>query len=145
MAKITAIYRRSHNLGSLLIRIGSWWGPYSHVGVLTEEGEYVIEASALKGVVKVPVKKFLDAASKYEYVEIECPDPSEGYAFAEAQIGKPYDWGAVLGLIAREYGWADTSKWYCSELLEATLAAAGRLRVRRDAHKINVDQSYIIK
>jgi hypothetical protein len=145
MGKLIAIYRRSHTIGSVLIRLASWFGPYSHVGVLTADGSHVIEASAFKGVVRIPLTLFIQGSSKYEVQEIECPNPDKGLAFIEAQIGKPYDWGAIFGMVARQHSWEDVSKWYCSELLEATIQAAGRRRVRIGFGRITVDQSYIIE
>lgn len=46
------------------------------------------------------------------------------YSFLNAQIGKPYDYGAIYA-IARLRNWNDADKWYCSELGGAGLVAAG--------------------
>jgi uncharacterized protein YycO len=39
-------------------------------------------------------------------------------AFAMAQVGKPYDFGAIAGLVLNR-DWRNTSKWFCSELVAA--------------------------
>lgn len=140
---VTLIYRRSHTLGSILIRLASWFGPYSHVGAITPDGAYVIEAS-VKGVRKIPLKDFESYSSKSKIVRVECPNPSKFYEFLEAQIGKPYDWGAIFGIVSRN-DWESPIKWYCSEMIEAALKYAGRCRFRREVHRITVDQSYIVK
>ena len=44
--------------------------------------------------------------------------------FADAQVGKPYDWSALLALPFRA-NWADTEKWFCFELCAAAFQHAG--------------------
>ena len=48
------------------------------------------------------------------------------FNFLRAQIGKPYDTDAVLGLgIGRN--WREPDSWFCSELQAAALEASGYL------------------
>lgn len=140
---VTLIYRRSLTLGSFLIRLSSWFGPYSHVAAITPGGDYVVEAS-IHGVRKIPLEKFEKSSSNFKIVQVYCPHPDKFYSFLNDQIGKPYDWGAIAGIIARE-DWDSDTKWYCSELIEAALKYAGRDRFRKDINRITVDQSYIVK
>lgn len=52
----------------------------------------------------------------------------EGASWAESQIGKPYDWGAVLGLASPlpiRRNWADPHFFFCSELAFLSIAHAG--------------------
>lgn len=139
---LTIIYSRDRSLGSVLVRASSWGGHWGHCGIVTPQGT-VIEALALGGVVETSRHAFEARATRFEAVEVACPDPDEAIRFARGQIGKPYDWGAILGMVARE-PWASRNRWFCSELVEAAIAAGGRRRFRIDAHRITPHQSYIV-
>jgi hypothetical protein len=45
--------------------------------------------------------------------------------WCETQVGKPYDWKAVLGYVGGEHNFEDRSKWYCSEVTTYVLARFG--------------------
>lgn len=51
------------------------------------------------------------------------------YDFAAAQIGKPYDWRAILrlalGIAAARHDWRDPAQWFCFELVMAAMERAG--------------------
>jgi uncharacterized protein YycO len=136
------IYSRDHSFGSVLVRASSWGGHWGHCGIVTPQGT-VIEALAFGGVVETSLTAFTTRATRWERVEVECPDPDAAIRFARQQIGKPYDWGGVFGMVARE-PWASRNRWFCSELVEASLAAGGRRRFRIDAHRVTPHQSYIV-
>jgi hypothetical protein len=34
MGTVTVIYSRTHSIGSVLIRAGAWWGPWSHCALV---------------------------------------------------------------------------------------------------------------
>ena len=140
MTTLTVIYSRNHHLGSYLIRVASWFGPWSHSAVITAEGT-VIEARGLTGVREVPMVEFMGRATQSEVVWIECPDPAAAVAFAREQIGKRYDFGAILGFITRR-NWADRQCWECTELVEAALVAGGRERWRERVYRIHPTMSY---
>ncbi len=137
------IYRRRPSIFSFFIRLGSYWGAWSHVGVLTDDGN-VIHAIPFKGVVKENLIHFLSSSSRHKVVEIPCPNKEEALIFLHNQIGKKYDWGAIFGFIFRSGSWEDNRKWICSELAEATIVAGGRRRFRKEAAKITVDQSFMV-
>lgn len=44
--------------------------------------------------------------------------------FLRSQVGKPYDMGGILGLVAGR-NWQDPEHWYCSELMAAGLVECG--------------------
>lgn len=138
---IRAIYRRSRSIPSFLIRAFTWGSYWSHVGILGADG-HVIEASGWHGVVKTPLGEFLAKASEYECVDIYCPDPERALTFSEAQVGKPYDWGAVFGIVFRR-NWAEDDSWFCFELLEAALVAGSRVRFREGINRITGNLSYL--
>ncbi len=49
------------------------------------------------------------------------------YAFLHAQIGKPYDWKAIVGFVISGRDWQEPDSWDCSELFASALAACGLL------------------
>ena len=54
--------------------------------------------------------------------------PQSVIDFAVEQLGKPYDWGAVLAIGARitlNRDWRETDRWFCSELVAAAFEAGG--------------------
>lgn len=142
MSQLLVIYRRSRNLGSFLIRAFTWGSQWSHAGIWDVERDHVIEASASHGVVATPVSEFLEKASEAEIVAIDCPRPELALQYAREQIGKPYDWGAIFGIVFRE-PWYSDEKWFCFELVEAALMAGGRQRFRKDSNRITGNLSYL--
>jgi hypothetical protein len=46
------------------------------------------------------------------------------HSFLSAQVGKPYDVEAIIGLVARR-DWQAPDSWFCSELIAAAPAACG--------------------
>ena len=48
---------------------------------------------------------------------------ARAFAFAMAQVGKPYDTAAIAGFISGR-DWRSPDSWFCSELAAATLEAA---------------------
>jgi uncharacterized protein YycO len=59
-------------------------------------------------------------------IEIPCSDAqaATAYAFANAQVGKPYDTTAILAFIAGR-NWREPDSWFCSELFMASVETAG--------------------
>lgn len=137
---LTIIYSRSRNLGSVLIRAAAWWEPWAHCGIFTPEGT-VIEARAWQGVVETPLRDFERHASACVAAERACPDPAAAIAWARGHLGKPYDWGAIFGLVFRER-WDHGDRWFCSELVEGAFIAGGRRRFASDVHRITPTQSF---
>ena len=52
--------------------------------------------------------------------------PDRFHAFLRAQVGKPYDMTAIMGL-ALNRDWREPESWFCSELQAAALEACGYL------------------
>jgi uncharacterized protein YycO len=138
------IYSRQHSLASLFIRISSWWGPWSHCGIV--DGDYVIESRALEGgVVKNTLSHVLEKSSNHQIVEVYCPNPEKGLEWARSTIGKPYDWGGIFAIFFRKRQWQNKDKWYCSEHVEQTLIAAGKFRFRDGLNGISPNQSFFVR
>ena len=138
---LPVVFSRSRTPGAALIRLVTW-SSWSHNGVLTPEGT-VIEARWPDGVVETPLDAFIARASRFELCEFDCPDPGAAVAWARSQIGKPYDTWGVIGLGIRRR-WQEDDAWWCSELVEAALARGGRLRFRRDLHRVTPQHSWMV-
>ncbi len=138
---IRILYSRIRSPFSLAVRAASWWGPWSHCAVI--DGVIVIEALGRRGrVVETPLHEAIERASACEIVEVGCWDPDAALAFARSTVGKPYDWSGLFGFALRERDWQRPDRWYCSEHVEATLAAGGRHRWRPGMHGVSPNQSY---
>lgn len=73
----------------------------------------------------VQVRKPEDLLKFKRSLILEAP-VENGWEFAKTQIGRPYDWGAIIGMgIPFPRDWHDDSRWFCSELIIASLLEAG--------------------
>ena len=112
MEKLPIIFARSNQIGSLAIRLFTW-SRFSHVGII--DGDYVIEAVGFKGVIRTPIEEFKARYSYTEEAYFYCENVEHSLNLARAEIGRGYDWNAILGHIFRRR-WDDTEAWVCSEL-----------------------------
>lgn len=142
-AHLVVVYARSHTLGGLLIRHADRFGRWSHCGIVTERNT-VIEALAFKGVVETPAADFFSRYPVVEFRNVACPDPAVGELWARNQVGKGYDYAALLGLALRRGSWADDGRWHCSELVEAALVQAGKRRFIDAPAVISPNLSYMV-
>jgi len=117
------VYSRAGNLGDWIVRVGQWWGPWTHCAIL--DGEHVIEARAWHGVVRTPLADAMARASRFKVVDVHTPDDHAGIAWARTTVGTPYDWWGALGVFTRKREWQEDDAWYCSEHVERALVEAG--------------------
>lgn len=117
------------------------WSKYGHCGVLHEDG--VIEASAFKGVVVTPYDEFLTASTRYEVINIPAKDPEAVIAKMLTQVGKPYDWGGIFGIILRQRNWHDEGSWTCSELVAWAFEEAGQVLFRINSWRVKPQDIYL--
>jgi hypothetical protein len=85
----------------------------------------VIDATLRNGVARWPAKDFAKRYREIKTVPLLVSDPSEFRAFLSAQVGKRYDWTALVALPFRA-DWQDQSKWFCSELAASAISRGGR-------------------
>jgi uncharacterized protein YycO len=92
-------------------------------------GDVVYEAR-FNGVTKTTLEHF-KSRGKYRCVDVQLSDEKSAIHFADAQLGKGYDWRGLLGF---KFGrnWQSSGKWYCSELAAAVAKAGGVELVRRE-------------
>lgn len=108
MKTIVLQFSANNGVASRLIR---WftWSPYSHVDFVLDNGK-LLGAQTNGGVlVRAP-----DSYSKVLRVAVEAPDAVLEYA--QSQIGKPYDYSGIFGIILRS-NWHRSKNWFCSELV----------------------------
>lgn len=127
MDTINLVFSRSHNPGSLLIRLLTW-STWSHVALI--DGDQVIEA-VWPRVREISLDEFKSLHSATEIVSLLCYDEKAIIAAARSQIGKPYDWTAVIG-IGLHRDWQEDDSWFCSELVAWAFAKARNALFRTD-------------
>lgn len=122
--------------------LGSWalravmWSRYSHSAILDEDTSMVYDSTMLQGGVrKTFVAEWLDHYPDREVREINIIDVAGARAWLDAQVGKPYDWTALLG-IALHRNWQEPDRWFCSELAETVVSLFGVPRFRTDLARI---------
>lgn len=122
-----------HNPLSWAIRACSW-SQWSHVAIV--DGDDVVEAVALSGVVVTPLAERQAADPTWQLVDMPCSNAAAVIAAARSQLGKPYDYGGVIG-VGLHRDWQDTGKWFCSELVAWAFEQAGCPLFRADAvHRV---------
>ena len=121
MGTVSLLFSTSLHPMSAVIRACTW-SNWSHVAVI--DGDEVIEATAPAGVRRFPVVQAIDHAKRGQIVELPCRDPGAVIAAAASQLGKPYDYTAVLGLGLKR-DWQQDDSWFCSELVAWAFEQAG--------------------
>jgi uncharacterized protein YycO len=136
------LFTRRNTIGSYLIRAFTW-SQWSHCVVVESDSSVIDSTFAHGGVCRRPLASVYAESSKVEAVDIPLPDEAAAIGYAVAQIGKPYDWKAVVGFILHR-NWADDSAWFCNELAEACLAAGGKKRFREEISRITPRESWMV-
>lgn len=127
---IILFVRRPWNPVSWLIR---WalpvsrfkWARASHSMIL--DGDHVIHATMLHGVVRQPLAEALQGQVLVARKEYAVPDLAAGLAWARSQMGKRYDFKGAFGLsLAPERDWQADDMWFCHELSAGHVHGCGR-------------------
>lgn len=110
---------------SRLIRAGEYGFWASHTEAMMPEGTY-LGAHFDGGVMARPSTYDAGKYGQQMFVQIPCLQVQADmfHAFLRAQVGKPYDLGAI-GALVFEREWRQTDKWFCSELQAAALEHCG--------------------
>lgn len=120
-----------HSIGSAAIRFWTW-SKYSHVDIVLPEG-YL---GARKDGVKIRPFDYCKP-SRVDMGIIECSDEvaNKVIEFAKAQIGKPYDFEAITGIVFHR-DWAEDDSWICSELVAAAFQNADDNLIDNKANRV---------
>lgn len=129
---------RSRTIGSWLIRLVTW-SEWSHVALVHEDR--AIEA-VWPRVREVTLAEIVAAHS--EYVVVEIPASLGVLLAAREQIGKPYDWAALIGMLIHR-DWQEEGSWFCSELVAWAFARGGAPLFRPEAlHRVTPQHLWML-
>jgi len=112
--------------------------PYSHAALLLDDGRSIIESVEGAGV----RERFLteDDAGGFDAFMVPGLSPTQAAAvisFARAQLGRKYDYWAIIRFIDRER-MPENDRWFCSELVFQAFDQAGvKLLVRIDSWAVS--------
>ena len=134
------IIASSNHPGSLVIKLGTM-SHWSHVGILIDDEVY--DTTLGTGVSKQSLKSFQNRYPVTEILEIQVPDEDSAIKFLMQQMGKPYDWTALFGMVLQR-NWQKDDSWFCSELVEAVLKAGGKQRFRDSVSRITPQQTWAV-
>ena len=91
------------------------------------DGEHVIHAHMMHGVVRWPVEKAMRGAEEVSRRTFVVPDADAGIEWARSQVGRKYDFAGAFGIaLAPDRRWQEDDAWFCHELCAATIHKAGR-------------------
>ena len=115
MNTLPVIFGRVNKIGSLAIRLWTW-STWSHIGVITECGNYVIESVGFKGVIVTPINEFKSRYTTWVIGEVPITNTrTKAYTILNSYIGSSYDYLAIMGRIFRRR-WDKKDAFVCSEL-----------------------------
>lgn len=100
---------------SAVIRYATW-SKYSHVELLTPDNTLLGADALARKVIEIPVEERLKKVSKFVVMDSIHIDSFDVTNIARTQLGKPYDWGALLGWGFKR-DWQEDDRWMCSELI----------------------------
>lgn len=132
---------KPNSLISFFIRlfIFSRW---SHCAIELSNGT-ILDTTMRTGVRVTSKEDFLKEYPDQTIIEVFLFYESIAETFALTQVGKPYDWTALVSLVLQR-DWQEPDSWFCSELVEATLSNGGAKRFRDEVNRITPQQSWSV-
>jgi len=112
------------NWACTIAQYGFW---ATHVEIVMPDGTYL---GALSDGVKIRPSNYDAGTVKREmFLDVRATAEQEEifYAFAESQIGKPYDTWAILAFFWPSRDWQSFDSWYCAEHGGQSFAECGIL------------------
>ena len=125
METVYIILSRSNLPASLAISAytGCRW---SHAGIYDVKTQTVIESTFTHhGVNETSIAKFMSRASSTRIIGVSVRSAKAVLAAARSQIGKPYDYTAIVGIVLQDRNWAEDDMWFCFELAAWALSKGG--------------------
>jgi uncharacterized protein YycO len=109
------------------------WSEWSHIDFALSNGKFL--GARLEDGVQVRNHDYL-TPSKFCYAKVEVYGTNRRVlGWATSQIGKPYDWTAILGFGFRR-NWHDPQHWFCSELVAEAFKLKDSVLVDNSAYRI---------
>lgn len=109
------------------------WSDWSHVAI--QFGDRVYEAKAKEGVRKTTLDVALAGTAAHLVMVVRGVDDDQAEAFAGEQLGKPYDWTALVGMLMRRDIQLDDA-WDCSEYGYCIALRGGKQLVKEPGNRI---------
>src|ERR1041385_1977448 len=109
---ITWQFSTSDDISSYVVRFGTR-SDWSHVDTVLPDGN-LLGALPLDGVQIRPPDYANFTSSLRVSLDIGCDEVF--YELLKSQIGKPYDWWAVVSFAVGDRDWQTEDNWFCSEL-----------------------------
>ncbi|MGA3706574.1 YiiX/YebB-like N1pC/P60 family cysteine hydrolase [Ralstonia nicotianae] len=128
MIGVQLLFTTTNGPLSWAIRVCTW-SAWSHVALVA--GDQVIESMPGYGVRRVSLAGAIQCADRHELATMPARDPARIIEAAAGQIGKPYDYEAIVGL-GLHRDWQQADAWFCSELLAWSFHQAGEPLFRAD-------------
>jgi hypothetical protein len=136
---------RPGNIGAWILR--AWmWSPWSHSAIHDDELGVVYDATLWGGGCKVHLAEdFFSHYTRSESREITVAEARlpAARAWLMAQVGKSYDWTALVGIFSHR-NWQDDDKWFCSEHAETFISLFSKPRFRASASRITPQDQEIL-
>jgi uncharacterized protein YycO len=114
----------------ILSRMIRWitWSEYSHVDFVMPNGQLL--GARADGV------RIRRPEGRYHFIRAEIDAPDSVLDSALSQVGKPYDFTAIIGFLFRR-NWQRQDAWYCAELVSWAFCESGvTLLTCSDHHRI---------
>jgi uncharacterized protein YycO len=92
------------------------WGYWNHVELYTKTGYLGAQPEGGYQIRPYNYTKF--DKEIFRGIELDAAKEANFWQWQYAQIGKPYDWTAILGLVAHR-DWQEDDQWFCSEAVAA--------------------------
>ena len=124
------------------------WSRWSHSAILDEATGMVYDSTLLGGGVCVgPMGEFMQHYRRHELrdIDVRVGRLEESRAWLRAQVGKPYDWTAALGL-GLHRNWQKDAAWFCSELVAWAYDRIERPLFRADSmHRVTPQHLFMLQ
>lgn len=121
---------------ALLIKLFTF-SKWNHVAI--EVGGIVYEARAWYGVTKTTFEELSSRQNKIYTKEVHGLDGQAVRNFCEDQVGKKYDYRAIVALPFKR-DWGREFEWFCSELGTKALISGGRLFKKFPAYRVTPER-----
>lgn len=132
----------SNSIGSILIKLFTF-SSWSHTAVMFDE-HTVIDSIFKCGVRRITLSEFKHEYPKVYEIDVDIPDEYASKDFALRQLGKKYDFTAILGIIFRNRKWEEDDKWFCAELTETICVKGGLRRMRTEASSVLPRETFAV-
>lgn len=129
---ITIQFSTTNHISSKMIGFMTWsWA--SHTDFVLPDGT-LFGALAMENGGGVRKHILTPSYTRIERYTVDAPESILDIALA--QEGKPYDWGGIFGVLARNRNWEDDDKWFCSELVAYCFKKAGVPLINDEPYRI---------